>query len=274
MKRSELKEFIKGEILVTLTEASAEDVNNQKDLNKELEKTAAISKELGLEENGEKDYWADYTDIGMFYLEAHGNMYQGKEQKLTDSQYEKLGKKIVDQLYDGDVGKAYDETYKAVKGNELKYKGSVKEEIPASSMLKINSSVTTVATAAQSMLDFFDQMAEKETMDFLKNANFKIAIDKFKKLVGDKGEVTENEDEEKTEKDAVAQAKAARGKHKKLDIAVKALKDITTEMKSIAREYSKADGVEKEKIKDQLKTKTAKKKELESLVAKLEKNVV
>lgn len=274
MKRSELKEFIKGEILVTLTEASAEDVNNQKDLNKELEKTAAISKELGLEENGEKDYWADYTDIGMFYLEAHGNMYQGKEQKLTDSQYEKLGKKIVDQLYDGDVGKAYDETYKAVKGNELKYKGSVKEEIPASSMLKINSSVTTVATAAQSMLDFFDQMAEKETMDFLKNANFKIAIDKFKKLVGDKGEVTENEDEEKTEKDAVAQAKAARGKHKKLDIAVKALKDITTEMKSIAREYSKADGVEKEKIKDQLKTKTAKKKELESLVAKLEKNVI
>ena len=133
MKRSALKEFIKGEILATLTEASAEDVNNQKDLNKELEKTAAISKELGLEEN---------------------------------------------------------------------------------------------------------------------------------------------EDEEKTEKDAVAQAKAARGKHKKLDIAVKALKDITTEMKSIAREYSKADGVEKEKIKDQLKTKTAKKKELESLVAKLEKNVV
>jgi|TARA_B110000977_G_C10897573_1_gene423920 hypothetical protein len=210
MKRSALKEFIKGEILATLTEASAEDVNNQKDLNKELEKTAAISKELGLEENGKKDHWADYTDIGMFYMEKHGNIYQGKEQKLTDSQYEKLGKKIVDQLYGGDVGKAYDETYKAVKGNELKYKGSLDE----------------------------------------------------------------NEDEEKTEKDAVAQAKAARGKHKKLDIAVKALKDITTEMKSIAREYSKADGVEKEKIKDQLKTKTAKKKELESLVAKLEKNVV
>ena len=65
-----------------------------------------------------------------------------------------------------------------------------------------------------------------------------------------------------------------RGKHKKLDIAVKALKNITTEMKSIAREYSKADGIEKEKIKDKLKTKTAKKKELESLVAKLEKDVV
>ena len=45
-------------------------------------------------------------------------------------------------------------------------------------------------------------------------------------------------------------------------------------MKSLAREYSKADGDEKEKIKDQLKSKTPKKKELEALVAQLEKNVV
>jgi hypothetical protein len=84
----------------------------------------------------------------------------------------------------------------------------------------------------------------------------------------------DGDDDEKSEKDAIAQANAARGKHKKLDIAVKALKDITTEMKSLARDYSKADGVEKEKIKDQLKVKTPKKKELEALVAKLEKNVI
>jgi hypothetical protein len=45
-------------------------------------------------------------------------------------------------------------------------------------------------------------------------------------------------------------------------------------MKSLARDYSKADGAEKEKIKDQLKIKTPKKKELEALVAKLEKNVI
>ena len=76
------------------------------------------------------------------------------------------------------------------------------------------------------------------------------------------------------DKDAVAQAKAARGKHKKLDIAVKAKKALETEMKSLARKYSAADDVEKEKIKDDLKAKTAKKKELESLVAKLEKDVV
>ena len=56
--------------------------------------------------------------------------------------------------------------------------------------------------------------------------------------------------------------------------SVKALKNITTEMKSLARKYSKADESEKEKIKDILRVKTPQKKELESLVAKLEKDVV
>ena len=82
------------------------------------------------------------------------------------------------------------------------------------------------------------------------------------------------EDDDIDDKDAVAQANKARGKHKKLDIAIKAKKALETEMKSLARKYSAADEVEKEKIKDDLKTKTAKKKELESLVAKLEKDVI
>ena len=97
------------------------------------------------------------------------------------------------------------------------------------------------------------------------NAELKKTVDLQKQL---------GEDEEADEKDAIKNAKAARGKFKKLDIAVKALKDITTSMKSLARKYSKADGIEKEKIKDDLKQKTSRKKELESLVAQLEKDVV
>lgn len=85
---------------------------------------------------------------------------------------------------------------------------------------------------------------------------------------------TLEEEDDDDDKDAIAQAKKARGKHKKLDIAVKALRDITTDMKSLARKYSSADDVEKEKIKDILKKKTPQKKELESLVAKLEKNAI
>ena len=201
MKRSELKEFIKEEILTSLSEASSEDVDNQKELNKELEKTAKLSKDLGLEEDNPKgkDFTYDYEDIGQFYLEGFG-----KEHTLNNDQLRMLGKKITDNLYGGDIGKAYDAV---VNPHKNPY------------------------------------------------------------------DIKEDEDADLDAK-AIKQAKGARGKHKKLDLAVKALRDITTEMKSLARDYSKADGVEKEKIKDKLKLKTPKKKELEALVAKLEKNVV
>ena len=49
------------------------------------------------------DFSYDYQDIGQFYLDGFN-----KENTLTDEQLEKLGKKIVDKLYKGDVGKAYD----------------------------------------------------------------------------------------------------------------------------------------------------------------------
>ena len=97
------------------------------------------------------------------------------------------------------------------------------------------------------------------------NAELKKTVDLQKQL---------GEDEDVDDKDAVAQAKAARGKFKKLDIAIKALKDITTNMKSLARKYSAADESDKEVIKNELKQKTSKKKELESLVAKLEKDAI
>ena len=97
------------------------------------------------------------------------------------------------------------------------------------------------------------------------------------KASADKDDVIKvvSEDEDIDDKDAVKSAMKSKGKFKKLDVATKALKDITTEMKSLARKYSAADDeAEKENIKDTLKSKTSKKKELESLVNKLEKDVV
>jgi len=126
MKRSELKEFIKGEIVKSLSEASPEEVQNQKELNKELEKTAKLSKDLGLEEANPKgeDFFYDYLDIGMSYLDGFG-----KKHSLDDSQLEKLGKKIVDQLYKGDVGKAYDAIVKRGAMNEDEDKEPSKSDI-------------------------------------------------------------------------------------------------------------------------------------------------
>jgi len=199
MKKSELKEFIKGEIVTSLSEAeeTVKDIQDKKaaraELNKELEKTAKLSKDLGLEE----------ANIGLADLEEIG---------YTD------GDKAVAMHFNHDV-------------------------------VGINNDVDF-----QAYRKGFIQGVNDATIGFSLNE--------------------EAGDDDDVDAKAIKAAKGARGKHKKLDLAVKALKNITTEMKSLARDYSKADGVEKEKIKDKLKLKTPKKKELEALVAKLEKDVV
>jgi len=67
-----------------------------------------------------KDFWADYQDISQFYLEGFG-----KEHTLTNDQLENLGKKIVKQLYKGDVGKAYDDIVGRVRNKSNDPKSAV-----------------------------------------------------------------------------------------------------------------------------------------------------
>jgi len=129
-----------------------------------------------------EDFFYDYLDIGMSYLEGFG-----KKHSLDDSQLEKLGKKIVDQLYKGDVGKAYD-------------------------------------------------------------------------VIVKRGAMKENEDKEPS--------KADLKKTKGLAKAKEELAQLTKQMKSLARDYKKAEGEEKEKLVADLKKKTKLKKELEAIIDK------
>ena len=123
------------------------------------------------------------------------------------------------------------------------------------------------------MKSFSENVNEASPEDVKSQQDLNKEVEKTVQLKKDAG-IEEDVDEDDDDAKAIKQAKGARGKHKKLDLAVKALKNITTEMKSLARKYSKADESEKEKIKDILRVKTPQKKELESLVAKLEKDVV
>ena len=123
------------------------------------------------------------------------------------------------------------------------------------------------------MKSFSENVNEASPEDVKSQQDLNKELEKTVQLKKDAG-IEEDVDEDDDDAKAIKQAKGARGKHKKLDLAVKALKNITTEMKSLARKYSKADESEKEKIKDILRVKTPQKKELESLVAKLEKDVV
>tara|TARA_R100001463_G_scaffold131158_1_gene191000 strand:+ start:387 stop:1031 length:645 start_codon:yes stop_codon:yes gene_type:complete len=137
MKKSEFKAQIREEIIDILEAVDQEDVKAQQDYNAELEKTAQLKKDAGIEEGNdsdkfqddgyvnhtyddsvidkynvpveptavfEDDSYADFQDIGQAYLE---NM--GRPHSLTDDELEYLGKRIVKQLYKGDISKAYDE---------------------------------------------------------------------------------------------------------------------------------------------------------------------
>ena len=53
MKKSALKAYIKEEIISVLSEAGEQDLQTQKDLNKELEKTIELSKQLGEADPGD-----------------------------------------------------------------------------------------------------------------------------------------------------------------------------------------------------------------------------
>jgi len=72
-------------------------------------------------------------------------------------------------------------------------------EIPTASLTKINNEVKNVQTMAQAILDFIEQVKEKETVDFEANANMKIVLDKLNTLAKTEDKevknVAENEEE-------------------------------------------------------------------------------
>ena len=57
--------------------------------------------------------WADYQDIGQFYLEGFN-----KPHNLDDDQLEIVGKKVVEKLYGGDLKAAYDDVVFTKRGQQ------------------------------------------------------------------------------------------------------------------------------------------------------------
>ena len=192
MKKSELKAYIRENIIETLSEEEqipdAKEVEATTkalaDLNKELAKSKELQKE---EDASDAVDYDDYVDIGRGYLDGFR-----KPHSLNDDELEVLGRKVTKQLYKGDIDKAY---------QDLVLRTRLKEE-------------------------------------------------------------------EDDDKDAIKAAEKARGKNKKYDIVLTQLKDVETEMRSLAREYSKADGTKKEELLKKLKDLTGRKNELKKEVDK------
>lgn len=250
MKKSELTSFIKEEIIDILEMENAKDIEDkadaQADLNKELEKTAKIKKSMGMEEDATpkgEDFFYDYLDIGMSYLEGFG-----KKHSLDDSQLEKLGKKIVDQLYKGDVGKAYDAIVK---------RGVMKEEETKTMVDDLQDIGYDDGEYAVSM------HFNKDVININNPLDYKYYRRGFLQGVKDSTasyKLEENEDKEPSKSDLK--------KTKGLAKAKEELAQLTKQMKSLARKYKKAEGEEKEKLVADLKKKTKLKKELEAIIDK------
>jgi len=227
MKKSELKNYIRENIISTLSEDTEAEIEKTKELTSAIKDLEAAKKEAGIEEDATpkgEDFFYDYLDIGMSYLEGFG-----KKHSLDDSQLEKLGKKIVDQLYKGDVGKAYDAIVK---------RGSMKEASYSNQYVNKNRIASNKYKQANTYKKSYDSLAQ-------------IATEK-------------QFDDDNIDKKAIKGAK----KNKGLAKAAEELALLTRDMKSLAKKYSKAEGEEKEKLVADLKKKTKLKKELEAIIDK------
>ena len=95
MKKSELKSYLREEIIEILSEVDEKDVELQKAYNAELEKTKELTSEA-------KDPSYYYEDIAQFYLEVNDWPHPVDALNL-----EVMGMIITDKFYGGDIGEAY-----------------------------------------------------------------------------------------------------------------------------------------------------------------------
>ena len=244
MKKSELKNYIRENIISTLSEDTEAEIEKTKELTAAIKDLESAKKEAGIEEDATplmKDFTYDYEDIGQFYLEGFG-----KEHTLNNDQLKMLGKKITDNLYGGDIGKAYDAVVNPHKNPyDIKENANVGlDEIEEMGYNAADEVFTIIRKSyLNSQIDF--RYFQKGLMRGLSDIASSMGLN-------------ENEDAEPTKSDIK--------KTKGLAKAKEELALLTREMKSLAKKYSKAEGEEKEKLVKILKDKTKLKKELESIL--------
>ena len=246
MKKSELKNYIRENIISTLSEDTEAEIEKTKELTAAIKDLESAKKEAGIEEDATplmKDFTYDYEDIGQFYLEGFG-----KKHTLNNDQLKMLGKKITDNLYGGDIGKAYDAVVNPHK-NPYDIKENANVGLAEIEEMGYNAAdeVFTIIRKSylNSQIDF--RYFQKGLMRGLSDIASSMGLN-------------ENEDAEPTKSDIK--------KTKGLAKAKEELALLTREMKSLAKKYSKAEGADKEKLVKILKDKTKLKKELESIIDK------
>ena len=315
MKKSDLKNYIRENIISTLEEDIAADTKALEDYESKLDDVIKKKQEAGIEEQVDKfnvdvfgyktKYYkvcpgakafmdkvmaGDYGDMSDIKEETirlaklHDVLFKMEIEALRDSNYAakiiNRAEFVVDTIRDQvdminklsgknipmDAVDYLDNHVEIIKDAAKKRDQiaaddmleEVKVDIPTPTITKYNQGVTDVKSAAQAILDFYSQIQDKEQIDYMKNQQFKIAMDKLKNLAKTEDPVTEEEEPSDSEI----------RKNKSLAKAAEELAILQSEMKSLAKKYSKAKGQEKENLLNTLKSKTKLKKELESILDK------
>ena len=232
MKQSDLKNYIKEEIISVLSEtATDEDIENQKELNKELEKT--------------KELVNEYENMSLSDIEEMG--YEAGE--ILFSQ-------IRDKFQHNQLFKAY---FEGLKQGFLDNLGSYslnEDEADKESSKEAKWSFIPPAI----FIEFISEMVKKGIVDdngkILDTPKYVKEFTKFKSKQKSLNEDIDDEDE--------ADKAASKGAKKEpIGKISKKLGETQKEMKSVLVRFKKSEGAEKEKHLKRLKELTKIKKELE-----------
>ena len=231
MKRSELKQYIKEEILSTLNEATKEDVETTKELTAAVKDLGNAKKEAGLDESVNE---AKEPEV----ITQLRKIVKNKQNDLIKDT--KSGKKV---RVDMNSANLMVQVYDALKQQSNKDK--------------------FVKGGVVSMSHMADKLMRKESVN-----ETKVETERYFGSEGEANAYVNKRNRELNEEEDKEPSKAELKKTKGLAKAKDELALLTREMKSLARKYKKAEGVEKDKLVDELKKKTKLKKELEAIVNK------
>ena len=149
MKKSELKNFIRENIISALSEATEEEVKAQQELNKELEKTIDLKKDAGIEE---AERAADKFNVNVFG-------YQTKYYKVCPG-----AKAFMDKVMAGDYGDMSDikeETIRLAKLHDVLFKMELQALKDPNYAAKILDQAKYVVDTIRDQVDMMNKLSGK-----------------------------------------------------------------------------------------------------------------
>jgi uncharacterized coiled-coil protein SlyX len=234
MKKSDLKKYIRENIISTLSEDIAADTKALEDYEAKLDDVIKKKQEAGIEEQVDK-----------FNVDVFG--YKTKYYKVCPGAKAFMDK-VMNGAY-GDMSQKQNEVIRIAKLHDLLFIRELRALKDPNYAMSVIPQAEYIAEEIKDNVQFLG--IPVADVDYVDN-HVEIIRDAAKKI---------NEEEDEPSDSEIR-------KNKSLAKTAEELAKIQSDMRSLARKYSKAEGEEKEKLLKTLKEKTKLKKELESILDK------